>query len=76
MQNSVCLSVIFGHSKMSVASTFVYFLLLMLVHSNNVSVQALYTDEPLLYDTFPPGFMWAAATSAYQVLIYIVNCIL
>ena len=26
-----------------------------------------YADEPLLYDTFPPGFMWAAATSAYQV---------
>ena len=28
---------------------------------------ALYVDEPLLYDTFPTGFIWAAATSAHQV---------
>ena len=27
----------------------------------------LYVDEPLLYDTFPDDFMWAAATSAHQV---------
>lgn len=28
---------------------------------------ALYVDEPLLYDTFPPGFVWASATSAHQI---------
>jgi hypothetical protein len=32
-----------------------------------VFVSGFYTDEPLLYDTFPPDFMWAAATSAYQI---------
>lgn len=26
-----------------------------------------YADEPLLYDTFPTDFKWAAATSAYQI---------
>lgn len=31
------------------------------------STSALYVDEPLLYDTFPPGFIWAAATSAHQI---------
>ena len=25
-------------------------------------------EEPLLYDTFPDGFEWGAATAAYQVL--------
>ena len=24
-------------------------------------------EEPLLYDTFPDGFVWGAATAAYQV---------
>lgn len=28
---------------------------------------SLYVDEPLLYDKFPNDFMWAAATSAYQI---------
>jgi Glycosyl hydrolase family 1 len=32
-----------------------------------LQVDGLYTDEPLLYDTFPPNFMWAAATSAHQI---------
>ena len=27
----------------------------------------IYVDEPLLYDNFPSDFMWAAATSAYQI---------
>ncbi|XP_046643173.1 cytosolic beta-glucosidase-like [Daphnia pulicaria] len=27
----------------------------------------VYVDEPLLYDTFPPDFIWAAATSAHQI---------
>lgn len=27
----------------------------------------LYTDEPLTYGTFPTNFMWAAASSAYQI---------
>lgn len=30
-------------------------------------VSGIYVDEPLLYDTFPSGFIWAAATSAHQV---------
>ena len=24
-------------------------------------------EEPLLYDNFPPDFVWGVATSAYQV---------
>ena len=24
-------------------------------------------EEPLLYEKFPPGFIWAAGSSAYQV---------
>lgn len=28
---------------------------------------AIYVDEPLLYDSFPDDFMWAAATSAHQI---------
>lgn len=31
------------------------------------TVAAIYVDEPLLYDTFPNNFIWAAATSAHQV---------
>ena len=31
------------------------------------SVAGIYVDEPLLYDTFPADFIWAAATSAHQV---------
>lgn len=27
----------------------------------------IYVDEPLLYDTFPSGFVWASATSAHQI---------
>lgn len=26
-------------------------------------------EEPLLYDTFPEGFLWGAATAAYQVIL-------
>ena len=26
-----------------------------------------YQDEPLLYGSFPDGFVWALATSAYQI---------
>lgn len=32
-----------------------------------VAASGLYVDEPLLYDTFPADFMWAAATSAHQI---------
>lgn len=28
---------------------------------------SLYADEALLYDKFPDGFIWASATSAYQI---------
>ncbi len=31
------------------------------------TVAGIYVDEPLLYDTFPTDFIWAAATSAHQV---------
>jgi hypothetical protein len=31
------------------------------------TVAGIYVDEPLLYDTFPPDFIWAAATSAHQI---------
>jgi Glycosyl hydrolase family 1 len=41
------------------------FLLLMCLIS--LGVGELYVDEPLLYDNFPPDFIWAAATSAYQI---------
>lgn len=30
-------------------------------------VTGIYVDEPLLYDTFPSDFIWAAATSAHQI---------
>ena len=38
-----------------------------LVLAVSATVAGIYVDEPLLYDTFPPDFMWAAATSAYQI---------
>ena len=28
-------------------------------------------EEPLYYDTFPEGFMWGAATAAYQVIHFL-----
>jgi len=31
------------------------------------TVTGIYVDEPLLYDTFPPGFVWSSATSAHQI---------
>ena len=30
-------------------------------------VSGTYVDEPLLYDTFPPNFIWATATASYQI---------
>ena len=37
---------------------------------------SLEAEEPLLYGTFPPGFLWGAASSAYQVLYsHWVKCI-
>jgi len=39
------------------------YLLLVIVGA----VAGIYVDEPLLYDTFPADFMWAAATSAHQI---------
>merc|ERR1712002_525030 len=27
----------------------------------------VHKEEPLLYDTFPEGFLWGAATAAYQI---------
>ena len=35
----------------------------------NGLVQGYAYEEPLLYDTFPDGFQWGAATAAYQVLM-------
>ena len=26
-------------------------------------------EEPILYDTFPDGFLWGTATASYQVFI-------
>jgi lactase-phlorizin hydrolase len=40
---------------------------LLLSSQTIVFVSGIYTDEPLLYSTFPNGFIWAAATSAHQV---------
>ena len=34
----------------------------------NGLVQGYPYEEALLYDTFPDGFEWGAATAAYQVL--------
>ena len=39
---------------------------LLFALATSVSV-ALYQDEPLVYGTFPDNFIWAAATSAYQI---------
>ena len=41
--------------------------LLLLMCLISLGVGELYVDEPLLYDNFPPDFIWAAATSAYQI---------
>ena len=32
-------------------------------------------EEPLLYDTFPDGFAWGVATSAYQVIFWDTNLV-
>ena len=39
-------------------------LLLLLPPSREARLEP---EEPLLHDTFPPGFLWGAASSAYQV---------
>lgn len=39
----------------------------LLLAISSVLVNGIYIDEPLLYDTFPEDFIWAAATSAYQI---------
>lgn len=31
------------------------------------SAYGLYIEEPILEDNFPPGFIWAAGSSAYQI---------
>ena len=41
--------------------------LLLATGQNKNFVSGLYADEPLLYDSFPAEFIWATATSAYQV---------
>ncbi|XP_046643168.1 lactase-phlorizin hydrolase-like [Daphnia pulicaria] len=42
-----------------------WLILSLVVASDKVS--AIFVDEPLLYDTFPPDFIWASATSAHQI---------
>ena len=32
-----------------------------------ISAASYSPEEPLLYDTFPEGFVWGAATAAYQI---------
>ena len=32
-----------------------------------LSANAIYEDEPMVYGRFPPNFIWASATSAYQI---------
>ncbi|CAG0901510.1 unnamed protein product [Darwinula stevensoni] len=39
----------------------------LLILGLGLGVHALYEDDELLFDTFPEGFTWAAATSAFQI---------
>ena len=48
-------------------SSWACLVLLVLCSESTSFIDGIYVDEPLLYDTFPPDFMWAAATSAYQI---------
>lgn len=42
--------------------------LLFLIHTRYATVaQSTPTPEPFLNGVFPPGFIWGAATAAYQV---------
>lgn len=50
---------------MNVSTKWISWLLMMSL-SNRVTL-GIYVDEPLLYDTFPPGFVWSSATSAHQI---------
>ena len=43
------------------------FCLFQLTLAKEDRVQGYDYEEPLLYDTFPDGFVWGAATAAYQV---------
>lgn len=42
-------------------------MVLLVGNDKTVPVSCIYVDEPLLYDTFPPNFVWASATSAHQI---------
>ena len=46
------------------------FCLFQLTLAKKDRVQGYDYEEPLLYDTFPDGFVWGAATAAYQVSTY------
>ena len=53
---------------MNVSAKWISWLLMMLMSLSNIRVTlGIYVDEPLLYDTFPPGFVWSSATSAHQI---------
>lgn len=50
------------------ANSMCWLLMALLVGNGNIlPVASVYVDEPLLYDVFPPNFIWASATSAHQI---------
>ena len=45
----------------------IFYLFQFTLAQHDDRVQGYDYEEPLLYDIFPDGFVWGAATAAYQV---------